>query len=58
MVLLLCPGLVDTEMTAGFEHPDKISADESANRIFQRMKELTIETTGSFLNNKGETIAW
>ncbi|MGB7431164.1 MAG: SDR family NAD(P)-dependent oxidoreductase, partial [Ahrensia sp.] len=54
-VLTLHPGWVRSDM--GGSSAD-ISTQESAAGILQRINELSIETTGQFLNYAGETMAW
>ncbi len=52
---LLHPGYVRTEMT-GLN--GDIGPAESAAGLFQRIEELTLETTGRFRHANGETLPW
>lgn len=54
-VIILHPGAVRTGMT-GFQ--GMIDADESARGLLQRIDELRLETTGSFVHQNGETLPW
>ncbi|HET8817140.1 MAG TPA: SDR family oxidoreductase [Pseudidiomarina sp.] len=50
---LLHPGFVQTDMV---NHAGDISADEAAQRLVQRIDELTLENTGSFRHSNGESL--
>ncbi len=52
---LLHPGYVRTEMTGG---GGLIDPDEAAAGLYQRMEELSIETTGLFVHSSGEKLHW
>ena len=54
-VALLHPGYVRTEMTGNNGY---IDPDEAARGIFQRMEELSLETTGLFVHSNGERLPW
>lgn len=54
-VALLHPGLVGTEMIGG--HGD-ITPDEAAERLAQRIDELTLENSGTFWHSNGEELPW
>lgn len=54
-VAILHPGFVQTDMV-GFN--GDISAEVSAQRLSQRIAELTLETSGSFRHSNGETLPW
>mgnify|MGYP001223246549 CR=1 FL=1 len=54
-VVLLHPGYVQTDMVGG---RGDISPATAAERLMQRIDELTIETTGSFLHSNGEELPW
>jgi NAD(P)-dependent dehydrogenase (short-subunit alcohol dehydrogenase family) len=54
-VLLLHPGFVRTDMTGG---AGMIDADESARALAQRLDELTLAHTGTFLHQNGEPLPW
>lgn len=49
------PGLVGTDMIGG--HGD-ITPDEAAQRLLQRIDELTLENSGVFRHSNGETLPW
>ena len=51
----VAPGYVRTDMTSGQGH---ISADESAAGLIARLDELTLERSGSFVHQNGETMPW
>ena len=54
-VVCLNPGWVQTDMGG----PNAtITTKESAQGILERMDELTVETTGRFVNWKGEELPW
>jgi len=58
-VVILHPGMVATDMTAGFGHgPHMQSADETATLLIARVDELTLATSGAFRHAKGETLPW
>lgn len=54
-VALLHPGFVRTDMTG---HQGMIDADESVRGLLARMDELTLENSGSFWHQNGETLPW
>ncbi|PIE43297.1 MAG: short-chain dehydrogenase [Gammaproteobacteria bacterium] len=54
-VAIVHPGLVGTEMIGG--HGD-ITPDQAAERIAQRIAELTLDTSGSFWHSNGELLPW
>jgi NAD(P)-dependent dehydrogenase (short-subunit alcohol dehydrogenase family) len=54
-VAILHPGLVGTEMIGG--HGD-ITPEIAAERLMQRIDNLTAETSGTFLHSNGETLPW
>ena len=49
------PGYVRTDMTA---KSGNISPEGSAKQIVQRVKELDLKTSGSFVHANGETLPW
>lgn len=54
-VAILHPGLVGTEMIGG--HGD-LTPDEAAQRLVQRIDELTLENTGTFWHSNGQVLPW
>ncbi len=54
-VALLHPGYVQTEMV---NFGGDISSDLSAERLTQRIDELTLENSGSFWHSNGEILPW
>ena len=54
-VALLHPGFVRTDMTG---HQGMIDPDESVRGLLARMDELTLENSGSFWHQNGETLPW
>ncbi len=54
-VAILHPGFVQTEMVG---NAGDISANTAADRLAQRIEELTIETTGTFWHSNGEVLPW
>lgn len=54
-VMLVHPGFVRTEMTRG---NGMIDAEESARGILARIEGLTLEKTGTFWHQNGETLPW
>lgn len=52
---LFHPGFVQTEMVNG---NGDIDADTAAQRLVERIDELSLETTGSFVHSNGETLPW
>lgn len=58
-VVILHPGMVATDMTAGFGHgPHMQKADETATMLIARIDELSMKNTGAFLHAKGEVLPW
>ncbi len=58
-VTILHPGMVATDMTAGFGHgPHMQRADETATLLIARIDELTLATSGAFRHAKGEALPW
>ncbi len=54
-VAILHPGWVETDMT---NHNGQISADISAGRLLERIKELNIHNSGTFWHCNGEILPW
>jgi Short-chain dehydrogenases of various substrate specificities len=54
-VAMLHPGFVQTEMV---NNAGDISADTAAERLIQRIDELTIDTTGQFKHSNGDALPW
>lgn len=54
-VALLHPGLVATDMIGG--HGD-ISADQAAERLMQRIEQLSLDSSGTFWHSNGEVLPW
>ena len=54
-VAILHPGWVQTEMTG---HTGHIKPDESASLLMQRIRELSLETSGTFWHANGEVLPW
>lgn len=54
-VAILHPGLVGTDMIGG--HGD-ITPDQAAERLVQRIDELTPENSGTFWHSNGEILPW
>lgn len=54
-VAILHPGLVGTEMISG---QGDITPDQAAERLAQRVDELSLATTGSFWHSNGEVLPW
>lgn len=54
-VAILHPGLVGTEMIGG--HGD-ITPDQAAERLAQRIDELTLESSGTFWHSNGQELPW
>lgn len=54
-VALLHPGFVSTEMVGG---QGDITPDQAAERLVQRIDELTLENTGSFWHSNGDCLPW
>lgn len=54
-VALLHPGFVRTDMTG---HQGLIDPDESVRGLLARMDELTLENSGRFRHQNGETLPW
>ena len=54
-VAILHPGFVQTDMVGG---AGDISAEVSAQRLAQRIEELTMESSGTFWHSNGEQLPW
>jgi NAD(P)-dependent dehydrogenase (short-subunit alcohol dehydrogenase family) len=54
-VAILHPGAVRTEMTGGH---GMIDVEESVRGLLRRIDETTVETSGRFLHQNGETLPW
>ncbi len=54
-VALLHPGYVATDMT---QHMGAITTEESVRGLFGVMERLTVETSGTFWNYRGEQLPW
>lgn len=54
-VVLLHPGAVRTDMTGG---GGMIGPEESARGLLARIDELSLENSGRFLHQNGETLPW
>jgi NAD(P)-dependent dehydrogenase (short-subunit alcohol dehydrogenase family) len=54
-VALLHPGYVQTDMV---NNGGEITAEVSAERLIQRIKELSLDNTGSFWHSNGEILPW
>ena len=54
-VAILHPGLVGTEMIGGY---GDITPDQAAERLAQRIDELTLATSGTFWHSNGEVLPW
>lgn len=54
-VTVIHPGWVKTDMT---RFSGLITTEESAKGILQRIDELSLETTGSFVHTNGEKLPW
>ncbi|WP_341937956.1 SDR family oxidoreductase [Marinimicrobium sp. C2-29] len=54
-VAILHPGLVGTEMIGG--HGD-LTPDQAAQRLTERIDELTLETSGTFWHSNGQVLPW
>lgn len=52
---IIHPGLVGTDMIGGF---GDLTPDQAAERIIQRIDQLTLENSGSFWHSNGETLPW
>jgi hypothetical protein len=58
-VVLLHPGTVATDLTRKYPRtPDQISRELAAERLIQRMDELTLESAGVFRHANGELLPW
>ena len=55
---LISPGFVKTDMTAPFDLPMMITAEESATKVIAVIDEYDIEDTGTFLGKDGQTWPW
>tara|TARA_B110000116_G_C16708658_1_gene523345 strand:- start:323 stop:988 length:666 start_codon:yes stop_codon:yes gene_type:complete len=54
-VAILHPGLVGTEMIGGY---GDITPDQAAERLAQRLDELTLATSGTFWHSNGDVLPW
>jgi NAD(P)-dependent dehydrogenase (short-subunit alcohol dehydrogenase family) len=54
-VAILHPGFVRTDMTG---HSGNVEPAEAARQLWQRIDELTLETSGTFWHAKGERLPW
>lgn len=54
-VAILHPGLVGTQMIGGY---GDITPDQAAERLAQRIEELTLENSGTFWHSNGEVLPW
>lgn len=54
-VAILHPGFVSTEMVGG---QGDITASQAAERLVERIDELTLETTGTFRHSNGDPLPW
>ncbi|MAB22245.1 MULTISPECIES: SDR family oxidoreductase [Idiomarina] len=54
-VVLLHPGFVQTDMV---NHAGDIPAETAAERLIQRIDELSLDTTGQFFHSNGEGLPW
>ncbi len=52
---ILHPGWVQTDMTG---HSGMISASESASMLYERIQDVNIKTTGTFVHANGEKLPW
>ena len=54
-VIILHPGYVRTDMTGG---GGTVTPVESASGLIQRIDELSMESTGSFMHAEGYSLPW
>ena len=54
-VVLLHPGFVQTDMV---NHAGDIPAETAAERLIQRIDELSLDTSGQFFHSNGESLPW
>lgn len=54
-VAILHPGLVGTDMIGGM---GDITPDEAAQRLLERIDQLTLSNTGTFWHSSGEELPW
>ena len=54
-VAILHPGLVGTEMIGGY---GDITPDQAAERLSQRIDNLTLENSGTFWHSNGDVLPW
>ncbi|MGB0734130.1 MAG: SDR family NAD(P)-dependent oxidoreductase, partial [Pontibacterium sp.] len=54
-VAILHPGLVGTEMIGGY---GDITPDQAAERLSQRIADLTLENSGTFWHSNGGVLPW
>lgn len=58
-VVILHPGMVATDMTAGFGHgPHMVTPPDAAAGLLARIDELTLSSSGRFLHANGEVLPW
>lgn len=55
-LLAIHPGTVDTNLTSGYAHPKKVSADVAAKRIMSTILSAKPQMTGGFYDNEGQAI--
>lgn len=59
VVVILHPGIVKTDMTAGLgEIPGGIDPDEAAAKLYKVLVSKGIEDTGKFWHREGEELPW
>lgn len=54
-VAILHPGLVGTEMIGGY---GDITPDQAAERLSQRIDDLTLQNSGTFWHSNGDQLPW
>jgi NAD(P)-dependent dehydrogenase (short-subunit alcohol dehydrogenase family) len=57
-VLLLHPGMVQTDLTKDFAGANFIQPDEAAAGLIRNMDNLTLATAGKFQHSNGEYLPW
>ncbi len=59
MIAILHPGVVDTAMTSHVDGLFKITTEQSASHLWNRIIiDLNLQTTGTFWNYDGKIISW